>query len=101
VRSSCGHSRLLGKVRGSEGRSDWGARMPPSHPESTRAKPECCLGCVMLERHAHISAKVTGSCPKENGLVDYPGYKCMGFTWRSHYSSEERTLSWVFVGVAS
>lgn len=55
----------------------------------------------MLERHAHISAKVTGSRPKENGLVDYPGYKCMGFTWISHYSSEERTLSWVFVGVAS
>ena len=28
----CGHSRLLGKVRGNEGRSDWGARTPLSPP---------------------------------------------------------------------
>lgn len=39
----------------------------------------------MLERHVHVSAKVTGNHPKENGLVDYPGCKCVGFTWISCY----------------
>ena len=54
-----------------------GHARPHPHSESTRAKPECCLGYVMLERHVHVSAKVKGNHPKEKGLVDYPGCKCV------------------------
>lgn len=53
------------------------------HPESTRAKPECCSGYVMPQRHVHAK-QVTGNHPKENAC-DYPGCKCVGFTWISCY----------------